>query len=151
MILAVAAPGFPPLHLDLQAFAQDPKWVGLPSNYEFYLSLYCGPMARFNGGARVLRQGPSGDWETTFTLELAYPPFAHVLSLDEESPAVETANISSFADHDIDEKGEVALPLRVGFGHTPFPLDLRSEAMLERDRGRNEEEAEAVGQEGGDR
>jgi hypothetical protein len=51
-------------------------------------------MARFNGGAAVMRQTQNG-WKSTFTLELAYPPFAYVLSIDEESPAVETGNISS--------------------------------------------------------
>jgi hypothetical protein len=143
MILALAAPGFPPRHLDLQAFAQDPEWVGLPPNYQFYLALYCGPIARFNGGAGVLRMTEDGA-QTTFTLELAHPPFAYILSVDEDSPAIETGNISNFADLGINQTADLELPLRVGFGHTPFPLDLRSKAMLERDRAANEAEAEKL-------
>lgn len=143
MILALAAPGFPPRHLDLQAFAQDPGWVGLPPNYQFYLALFCGPMARFNGGAGVLRLTENGP-QTTFTLELAHPPFAYILSVDEDSPALETGNIIGFADLGIDETGDVEIQMKAGFGHTPLPLDLRSKAMLKRDRAQNEAEAEAL-------
>jgi hypothetical protein len=138
MILALAAPGFPPRNLDLQSFAQDPGWVSLPPNYQFYLALYAGPIARFNGGAGVMRLTKEGDWASAFTLELAHPPFAYVLSVDEETPAIETGNISDFADLTIDQTADVEIALRVGFGHTPFPLDFRSKAMLERDRKANE-------------
>jgi hypothetical protein len=138
MLLALADPEFPPLHLDLQAFAQDPGWVGLPPRYQFYLAHYCGPMARFNGGAAVLRQGEDGSWGTTFALELAHPPFAYVLSVDEDSPAIETGNITSFADLGIDQTADVKIQMRFGFGHVPFPLDYRTKAMVDRDRAKNE-------------
>lgn len=135
MLLALAAPGFPPRNLALMEFAQDPGWVGLPPSYQLYLVLYAGgSVARYNGGAAVLRAG--GEPQrigSTFALELADPPFAYVLSVDESAPAVECGNISSFADLGIDQKADLEIDLRIGFGHTALPLDYRSLAMLERD------------------
>src|SRR4051812_15029322 len=55
MLLAITPGSFAARELDLAAFAQDPDWVGLPPNYQIYLSLYAGPFARFNGGTGRMR------------------------------------------------------------------------------------------------
>lgn len=138
MLLALSPGGFPPRNLDLMAFAQDPEWVGLPNEYQFYLALYCGPLARYNGGAGVLQFDPEKGWGTTYTMELSYPPFSYVLSHDEATPAIETGNITGFADLDIHQTADVEIQMRVGFGHTIFPLDYRTKAALEADRAQNE-------------
>jgi hypothetical protein len=138
MLLAIATPGFPPRHLDLCAFAQDPEWIGLPNELQFYLALYAGPLARFNGGTGRLREDGSGGWAQDYVIELAHPPFAYVLSVDETLPAAETGCISSFADLSIDEVVDVELTMQVGFGHTAFPLDYRTKAKLDADRAENE-------------
>ena len=138
MLLALTPGTFLQHNVDLGAFAQDPEWVGLSDRYQFYLALYCGPSARYNGGASRLRLNSEGTFgDADFVLELAYPPFSYVLSLDEPVPALETGNITGFADLGIDQTADVEVQLRIGFGHTIFPLDYRSQAMLETDRAEN--------------
>ena len=86
---------------------------------------------RRNGDAARVGQGAG--IENLFVLELAYPPFAYVLSIDEPSPAMDVGNITNLATLGIDQKAEVEVTMRTGFGHTMYPLDYRSRAMLERD------------------
>jgi hypothetical protein len=70
--------------------------------------------------------------------ELAYPPFAYVMTIDEDAAAFDAGNITSFVDVGIDQTADITMTLKVGFGHTVFPLDLRTKATLERDRAENE-------------
>jgi hypothetical protein len=131
MLLAVAPAGFA-LHrdnLDLSAFAQDPDWVGLPERFQLYLALYLGPYARFNGGSGVMHL-EDDRFITDFVLEVAHPPFTYILSVDQEKPTLDCGNISNFADLRIDQTADVEIHLRLGFGHTPFPLDFRSRAAV---------------------
>lgn len=138
MLLALGSGGFAARHLDLCSFAQDPEWVGLPKRYQFYLALYAGPMARYNGGAARLREDGKGGFINDFVLELAFPPFAYVLSIDEQLPAAETVNVSGFADLGINQRADIEMTLQVGFGHTILPLDYRPRAKLDADRAENE-------------
>ena len=140
MLLAITPGGFPPVHPDLVAFAQDPERIGLPSPYQLYLSLFGGPMARYNGGTARIREDGQGGFVNDFVIELAHPPFAYVLSFDEKLPAVPTGCISNFADLTIHQRADVELPLLVGFGHTALPLDYRSKAELELEREQNRAE-----------
>jgi hypothetical protein len=136
MLLALAPGEFGPIHPDLTRFAADPDVAGLPERYQLYLALLAGPMARFNGGGAVWREGKG----MLYTLELGYPPYAYILTIDEEFPALPTGNISSFAGVEVDQECELEMQLQIGFSHTPLPLDLRSKAALERDRKANESE-----------
>jgi hypothetical protein len=136
MLLALSPGEFGPLHSELTNFAADPDATGLPDRYQLYLALLAGPTARFNGGAGLWREGKG----TLYTLELAYPPYAYILTVDEEFLALPTGNITSFAGVGIDSECEIELHLQIGFSHTPLPLDLRSQAALERDRKENEAE-----------
>jgi len=137
MLLALVPGEFPPMHPELTRYARVPEVTGLPPRYQFYLAFFLGPIARFNGGTAVWRE--SGGM--AYTLELGYPPYAYILSIDEESPALATGNITSFAELGIDQVAEIELQLQIGFGHTPLPLDLRSKAALERDRALNESDS----------
>lgn len=138
MLLAVAGPELPPLHPELQEYARDPKAVGLPAKYQLYLVLFGGPIARFNGGTAAARLEGDG-FKSTFSLELAHPPYAYVMTIDEGFPAVEAGNITGCVDLGVDQTADLEVDLRAGFGHTAFPLDFRSKAMLDRDRRKNEE------------
>jgi hypothetical protein len=138
MLLAISPGGFSAQHLALVEYAQDPEWIGLPSEYQLYLSLYAGPLARFIGGAARLYEHPSAGWIHDFVVELAYPPFAYVLSVGETVPAVETGCISNAADLTIHQTADYELPLLVGFGHTAFPLDYRTKAKMEVERAENQ-------------
>jgi hypothetical protein len=73
-----------------------------------------------------------------FALELAFPPFTYVISIDEQTPALEAGNITGFTDVDADQPHNVEIPLRVGFTHTALPLDLRSKAAIDKDVAANE-------------
>jgi hypothetical protein len=126
---------------ELAAYARDSDVVGFPANLNVYLAFYGGPWARFVGGASRLSgipedgEPPTDAIENHFVVELAYPPFAYVLSIDEDTPAVQTTNITNFADRRISERAERAeVHLLNGFGHTALPLDYRSKARLLADR-----------------
>ena len=138
LLLALSPGNFAAKNPELCSYARDPVAVGLPGDYQLYLALYAGPIARYNGGAGRLYEDGHGGWASDYVLELAYPPFSYILSLEEDRPAVETACITNFAELGPDQRADVDLLLLVGFGHTPFPLDFRTHAMLARDRAEHE-------------
>jgi hypothetical protein len=131
MLLAIAPAGFLQSgHLDLGDYARDPKRTGLPPRYQFYLSLFRGPYARFVGYSAQLNHVTG---QTEQLVELAYPPFSCVLSLAGDA-AIETTNITGFSELRVNEVCIVDLDLLNGFGHTPFPADFRTLAAVERER-----------------
>jgi hypothetical protein len=131
MLLAIAPAGFGiEEHEPLAAYAADPRRRGLPARYQVYLSLYHGPYARFVGYSARLNPATGCSEEL---IELAYPPFSCVVSLAGEA-AIETTNVSDFAELGIDETCIVDLDLLNGFGHTPYPADFRTSAALASDR-----------------
>lgn len=131
MLLVIATPGFvPDDNIELGLYVQDPARTGLPSRYQFYLSLYRGPFARFVGYSVQLNRATGRSEEL---IELAYPPFSCVLSLGGDA-AIETTNVSDFAALPIDEVCIVDLDLLNGFGHTPLPADFRTLAAIDRDQ-----------------
>jgi hypothetical protein len=136
MLLSIAPAGFVfNDNLDLAEYVQDPERVGLPERYQLYLALYRGPYARFAGvtGRLNVETGQSEVF-----LELAYPPFAYVLSLTGEAPGCASmSNITGFADLRIDQRCTAELDLLNGFGHTALPGDYRTMAAVEADRAAN--------------
>jgi hypothetical protein len=75
------------------------------------------------------------------SLEIAHPPFAYILSVDQTIPTIYCGNITGFADLRIGQSADLEIDLQVGFGHTPLPADLRSKAALEADRAENRRDA----------
>ena len=127
MLLAITPPGFLHRgHLDLGEYAADPARVGLPPRYQLYLSLFHGPYARFVGYSSQLDQGTG---RTEELIELAYPPFSCVLSLTGDAP-IETTNVTGFTELRVNDNCVVDLDLLNGFGHTPYPADLRTAAAV---------------------
>jgi hypothetical protein len=72
-------------------------------------------------------------------VEVAFPPFAYVMSIDSDSELIETADITPFVDVGYEQRGDIDMDLLIGFGHVPFPGDYRTSAMIERDQLRNEQ------------
>jgi hypothetical protein len=144
MLLAISPGGFAQANPALTEYAREPSKVGLPPEYKLYLALYAGPNARYNGGSVAMKMNDSGGFDSIPVWELAYPPFAYVLTVNEEVPALEAGDITGFAEGGIDETGEVSMTLKVGFGHTIFPLDLRTKAKMEADRERGEAAEQAA-------
>lgn len=134
MLLALSPGSVARKQAELREYARDQKAVGLSSQYQFYLALNAGPNARYNGGSVTMTLGEG----VVFSLELAFPPFTYIISIKEQTPAIETGNITSFADGGIDQTANVKMQLRVGFTHTALPLDLRSKAALDKDIAANE-------------
>jgi hypothetical protein len=127
MLLAITPPGFLHRgHIDLGEYARDPGRVGLPPRYQLYLSLFHGPYARFVGYSAELDQETG---RTRELIELAYPPFSCVLSLTGDAD-IETTNVTGFTELRANDVCIVDLDLLNGFGHTPYPADLRSAAAV---------------------
>jgi hypothetical protein len=127
MLLAITPPGFLQSgHIDLGEYARDPGRVGLPPRYQIYLSLFHGPYARFVGYSAQLNAETG---RTEQLIELAYPPFSCVLSLTGDAP-IETTNVTGFTELRAGDVCDVDLDLLNGFGHTPYPADLRTSAAV---------------------
>jgi hypothetical protein len=60
------------------------------------------------------------------------------MTVDEDGPPVEAGNVTEFVDVGIDQVAEVTMTLKVGFGHTVFPLDFRTKAVADRQRAESE-------------
>jgi hypothetical protein len=48
--------------------------------------------------------------------------------VEEQTPVIETGDITNFASVGIDATAEAEMTLIIGYGETPFPLDFRSPA-----------------------
>jgi hypothetical protein len=135
MLLATSPYDFSVKNPDLGDFVLDRERTGLDPRYQLYLALFAGPNARSTGVASRI------DVETgrsDILIEVAYPPYAYVMTVDSESEAIDTANITQFGNVGYKQMADLDLGMLVGFGHTPFPADYRSAAMIERDRKRND-------------
>ena len=138
MLLATSPYDFSMKNPELGDFVLDRDRSGLDPRYQMYLTLFAGPNARSTGVASRI------DFETGRTdimVEVAFPPFAYVMTIDSEPEAIPTANITPFVDVGYNQMADVDLGMLIGFGHTPLPADYRTNAMIERDRERNIAEA----------
>jgi hypothetical protein len=133
MLLAIAPLNLIEAHPGLASYAREPDVARLPSGVTLYLNLFLGPLARFIGTAAVMREQ---DHATYVVTELAYPPFAYamVFGEPEEAPALAGCDITGYAREPIDRLANVEMLMQCGFGHTPFPLDYRSDAAILADR-----------------
>lgn len=144
MLLATSPSELTLNHRELADFVLDRTRTGLSDRYRFYLALYAGPYGRTTGVV------PSFDLERnrrdTF-VEVAWPPYAYVMTIDSEPDALETVDITPMVEVGYDQRADIALDLLIGFGHTAIPVDYRTSAMIERDRALNEADtgAAAVG------
>jgi hypothetical protein len=135
MILAVNDVEFARRSIELREFVFDRDHVGLPAGLDVYLALYMGPISR-HSGLQIKQDVSTG--ETHVTSEVAHPPFAYVASFGEPSPLLPRGNITGFAEVPYTTRANVEIELPVGFGHTPYPADLRTAAQLARDRAENQ-------------
>ena len=140
MLLATSPVELSLAHPELGEFVLDKERSGLPDRFRFYLSLFAGPIARSTGVAQRLRIEPP---RLDTLVEVAFPPYAYVMTIDSEPEAVESADITSFADLTYNNKADIRLDLLIGFGHTMYPADYRTKAMLDRDVAANEAAAAA--------
>ncbi|MDQ2911240.1 MAG: hypothetical protein M3R39_09530 [Actinomycetota bacterium] len=120
---------------ELGDFVLDRNRTGLSDCYRFYLSLFAGPWARSTGVTRAIDFERGRD---DTLVEVAWPPYAYVMTIDSETEAIDTVDITSCVDVQYDQRADMQLSLLIGFGHTAVPVDYRTSAMIERDRERDE-------------
>lgn len=139
MLLATSPVEFSVANPELGDFVLDSERKGLPDRFQFYLALFAGPLARSTGFAALLdleRDRVDG------LVEVAFPPFAYVMTVDStDDTAIPTSNITGFVDVGYNQRADVSTELLIAFGHTPWPADYRTKAMIERDKAMNEAEA----------
>jgi hypothetical protein len=146
MLLAISPIELSAKNPALGDFVMERTKTGLPDDYRFYLSLFAGPNARtVGGGVKIDLERNRSD----VVVEVAFPPFAYVMTIGSEPDAIPTAEITDCVNVGYDQRADMELGLLVGFGHVPFPIDYRTKAMIERDRTANEAYAREHGIEEG--
>jgi hypothetical protein len=136
MLLATSPIELSLAHPELGDFVLDRDQTGLPDRFQFYLALFAGPMARTTGVAGVL--DVERDRMDTL-VEVAFPPYAYVMTIDSpDTVAIPTSNITGCVDVGYNQRGDMENDLLIGFGHTPWPADYRTTAMVERDNALDE-------------
>jgi hypothetical protein len=139
MLLATSPPELTLNHPELGDFVLERTHTGLSDRYRFYLALYAGPYARTTGVVPALDL--ERNRHDTF-IEVAWPPYAYVMTIDSAPDALPTVDITSMVDIGYNQRADIDLELLVAFGHTAIPVDYRTTAMIERDRALNEAGAE---------
>lgn len=133
MILATSGPDFGAAHPTLREFVLNPERTGLPDRYRYFVSFNRGPYMRVTGEQVAIDVGTGA---VTRVCEVAYFPFAYLMTIDAE-PEFSLGEITSFKDVPFGEPRDTELMMLVGFAHTPLPGDYRSSAAIEADRRRN--------------
>lgn len=135
MLLATSPPELSTTFPQLGDFVRNRDAVGLPDRFQFYLALFAGPLARSTGVAG--RMNADGRFDTL--VEVAYPPFAYVLTMDSaDDEAIPTANITAFTNVGYNATADLEMSLLIGFGHTPLPTGYRTEGMIQLERALDE-------------
>jgi hypothetical protein len=142
MLLATSPAELTQRQPELGDFVLDRTRTGLSEQFRLYLALFAGPNARSTGVAsRIdLYRG-----RIDVLVEVAWPPFAYVMTIGSEPDAIETVDITEFVNVGYDQRADVHLDLLIGFGHMPYPADYRTRAMVERDRALDEAAARELG------
>jgi len=143
MLLATSGIEVSETHPELGDFVLDKERTGLDARYQFYLALYAGPNARSTGIAQRLDFDRGGRVDTM--VEVAFPPYAYVMTIDSPPDALPTVNVTDCVNVGYSQRADMELQMLVGFGHTIFPADYRTNAMVERDYAENKRFAEEHG------
>jgi hypothetical protein len=135
MIMASNRSRFTDAQPVLRAFILDKHSQDLPDKYRLYLALYRGPFARSTGVSGRL---DTVTREVHVISEVAWPPFSVILSMDEKTPLMPLGDTTHFKSYSFDDRVDIELELEVGFGHTPLPIDFRSQAAIDADAAEND-------------
>jgi hypothetical protein len=136
MLLAISPAELSLANPELGDFVLDRECSGLSDRYQLYLALFAGPLARTVGGSSRINVFTG---QVDVFSEIAYPPFAYVLTIDSPPGALRVGNVSPFAALKPQQEADIEIDLIVGFGHTLDFLNYQSKASVERNRARNAE------------
>lgn len=134
MILAVNGAGFSAVHPDLRRLVLNRDATGVSDACHFYLGLTWGPGVRHVG----ITAGVSMKRGASLLSEVAFPPFACVMCLEQPWHGLPVCDITGFARYGPEEITEVELPLLLGFTHLVLPSDYRSRASIDQTVAENE-------------
>jgi hypothetical protein len=134
MLLVTSGRGVVEANPALGEFVLKTQVRGLPSRYRLFLALTPGPAAKTTG------LGTAVDLTTghkVVAAEVVYPPFAYALSFN-GTVVYSCGEITSWTAAEFGTVVEQELMLPLGFCHTVFLGDLRTQAEIERTRRENE-------------
>lgn len=114
----------------LAEFVLNPTAQGLPDRYRLFIAITPGPAAKTTGVGGVTDFNTS---EQLIAAELVYPPFAYALSFN-GAAAYPKGEITHWACADVGAVVSEQIDLPLGFCHTAFLRDLRTEAQIEQAR-----------------
>ena len=117
--------GFAQANPALVGFVLNKEENNLPSESQFYLSLYQGPKLRQNPLSGLLNPFTG---EMSVFSEIAHPPFALVMTQGSEFQR--GLDITHFKEYKYDEQTDLVLRLKVGEGHTPYPGDYHTKRNM---------------------
>ena len=125
MLFSTNSPEFGSFYPALVKFVLNKRSRYFPSQFDVYMALFRGPYARSSGITPSIN---THNRELRMTSEIAYPPFALLLTVDtsEKYPG----RVSHFGH---DEEEEARIVVLAGEGHTPYPGDYRTLLQVLRD------------------
>jgi hypothetical protein len=122
-------------HPAIRRLILGPSVETLPEGMSIGLTAYLGGYPRIVGPQLMFRPGEDA-WHCV--MELANPPLATVMVLGGNRPYRHTFDLSAFALVPPDEHRPVAGRLAAAIGHTMYPGDYRTQAMVDADRATND-------------
>jgi hypothetical protein len=96
-----------------------------------HVRFYAGPQARMGGVQGALRETPDG-WVSSVSWEVAFPPFAFILTLDGAVPT-NAYDLRDWLALPTASRADVSLLAPLAFGYTPYFGDYRTQAAVVRD------------------
>jgi hypothetical protein len=132
MFASACGPTLTRNHPELTKFVLDRWAVHLPRDIKVFAFMMhpSSWMARQTGITSVLDASQGGALIQNFS-ELSFPPLGYFLTLGGSPPDRGTTDITFFADHALDQKREIHLPLPMRGIYSPFPGDFRSPSELQ--------------------
>ncbi len=119
-------------HPVIRSIVLDKAVASLPAGMSMSLALYQGPGARIAGPALEIDQS-TGDWR--WVVEVAHRPFAMLMVLATNTEPPPLLEISQLTEIPPDQKANYQATMNIGFGHTPYPGDYRTQASVLAGRG----------------
>lgn len=133
MFFSINSPGLSEAHPELRAFILNKEKKGFPEEFNLYIYLARGSIARYIGKAAILKGIISGPIGHLVVSELSFPPFGSVLQFDSQKSDYNLGllKINFFGNHfSCYDKTTVTLEMPVLECNTYFPCDYRTKDQV---------------------
>lgn len=139
MFMSINSPALAQANPELVRFVKNPRAVGLPEKYRFFIYYNAGNRSRFAGVSGILNIDSR---QIRVLSEMTFPPFGYVLSLKGEPPDDRLVDISWFARFLYSDWGHFTMRLPILDVFTPFPGDYRDRDTVLREAAQNRDRVE---------